>query len=62
MIYSITGTKKLSVECKRELASEFKMKGLSVKHCFLRLEVWQRPNEIFLKQREYTVEILKDSG
>ena len=31
-------------------------------HYFLRLEVWQRTDEIFLSQGKYTVEILKKSG
>jgi hypothetical protein len=35
------------------------MKDLGLMHYFLGLEVWQRPNEIFLSQGKYTVEILQ---
>jgi hypothetical protein len=36
----LTGNGKLITECKRNLASEFKMKDLGVMHYFLVLEVW----------------------
>ena len=48
--------------CKRELIAEFKMKDLGLMHYFLGLEVWQRPNEIFLSQGKYIVEILQRFG
>ena len=35
------------------------MKDLGMMHYFLGFEVWQNPNEIFLNQGKYTVEILK---
>jgi hypothetical protein len=35
------------------------MKDMGLMHYFLGLEVWQRPNEIFLNQGKYTVEILQ---
>jgi hypothetical protein len=54
----LTGDEKLIVGCKRELTSEFEMKDLGLMHYFLGLEVWQRPDEIFLSQGKYTVEIL----
>ena len=38
------------------------MKGLGLMHHFLRLEVWQRSDEIFLSQGKYTVEILQIFG
>jgi hypothetical protein len=44
--------------CNRELTSTFKMKDLGLMHYFLGLEVWERPNDIFLIQGKYTVEIL----
>jgi hypothetical protein len=38
------------------------MKDLDMMHYFLRLEVWQRIDEIFPSQGKYTVEILKKFG
>ena len=35
------------------------MKDLGLMHYFLGLEVWQKPDEIFLSQGKYTMEILK---
>ena len=46
----LTRSKRLIVECERELASKFEMKDLGLMHYFLGLEVWQRSNEIFLCQ------------
>jgi hypothetical protein len=57
----LTGSESLIVECKRALASEFKMKDLGMMH-YLGLEVWQRIDEIFLSQGKYTMEILKKFG
>jgi hypothetical protein len=51
----LTGDEKLTDGCKRELTSEFEMKDLDL----MGLEVWQRPDEIFLSQGKYTVEILQ---
>ena len=53
----LTGSEKLILKCKRELASEFEMKDLGLLHYFLGLEVWQKPGEIILSQGKYTVEI-----
>jgi hypothetical protein len=53
----LTGDEKLIDGCKRELTSKFKMKDLDLKHYFLGLGLWQRPDEIFLSQGKYTVEI-----
>lgn len=44
----LIGSEALMIECKGELASKFEMKDLGIMHYFLGLEVWQRPNEIFL--------------
>jgi len=44
------------------LAAEFEMKYLGMMHYFLGLEVWKSPDEIFLNQGKYTVEILKRFG
>jgi hypothetical protein len=54
----LIGDEKLIVGCKRELTSKFEMKDLGLMHYFLGLEVWQRPDEIFLSQGKYTVETL----
>jgi hypothetical protein len=58
----LTRDEKLIVGCKRELTSEFEMKDLGLMHYFLGLEVWQRPNEIFLSKGKYIVEILQRFG
>jgi hypothetical protein len=44
----LTRAKRLIIRCKRDLASELKMKDLSLMHYLLGLEVWQKPGEIFL--------------
>eukprot|EP00253_Pinus_taeda_P035008 PITA_35008 len=51
--------KELIEDCKRNLAREFDMKDLGLKHYFLGLKVWQKDEEIFLSQGRYTIEILK---
>ena len=38
------------------------MKNLGIMHCFLGLEVWQYPGEIFLNRGNYAVEMLKRFG
>jgi hypothetical protein len=58
----LTGNEKLIGGCKRELTSKFEMKDLGLMHYFLGLEVWQRPNEIFLSQGKYTIDILHRFG
>ena len=37
------------IKCKKRLVAEFEMKDLGIMHYFLGIEVWQYPNEIFLK-------------
>eukprot|EP00253_Pinus_taeda_P012905 PITA_12905 len=58
----LIGADPLIHKCERELASEFEMKDLGLMHYFLRLEVWQKPREIFLSQRKYVVKILERFG
>ena len=58
----LTGADPLIHKCKRELASEFEMKDLGLMHYFLRIEVWQKPREIFLSQGKYVVKILERFG
>jgi hypothetical protein len=54
----LIGDETFIVKCNRELILEFKMEDLGLMHYFLGLEVWQRPNDIFLSQGKYTVEIM----
>jgi len=54
----LIGDEKLIAGCKREITTKFDMKDLDLMHYLLGLEVWQRPNEIFLNQGKYTIEIL----
>ena len=58
----LTGEDKPIIECKKKLDVEFETKYLGMIHYFLILEVWQYPDEIFLNQGKYTVEILKRFG
>jgi hypothetical protein len=44
----LTGDENLTYGFKRELSSEFEIKDLGLMHYFMGLEVWQRPDEIFL--------------
>ena len=44
----LTGDEKLTAGCKRELTKKIEMKDIGLMHYFLGLEVWQRPDEIFL--------------
>ena len=55
----LTGVEELISETKETLSFEFEMKDIGLMHYFLGLEVWQKPDEIFLSQGKYTVEILK---
>jgi hypothetical protein len=52
----LTRDEKLITECKRKIVSKFDMKDLGIMHC---LWAWQKPDEIFLSQGKYVVEILK---
>jgi len=58
----LTGADPLIHHCKRELAFEFEMKDLGLMHCFLGLEVWQKPSEIFLSHGKYIVKLLERFG
>jgi hypothetical protein len=44
----LTGTDSLIQDCKEDLAREFEMKDLGLKHYFLGLKVWQSDGETFL--------------
>ena len=55
----LTGEEKLITDCKKKLVAEFEMKDLGPMHYLLGLEVWQNPENIFLNQGKYAVEILK---
>jgi len=58
----LIGNEPLVIECKRELASQFRMKDLGFMHYFLGLEVWKRPSDIFLSQGKYVVKMLERFG
>eukprot|EP00253_Pinus_taeda_P036133 PITA_36133 len=55
----LTGVGGRIQECKKKLAAEFNMKDLGLMHYYLGLEVWQGPNEIYLDQGKYVIEMLK---
>lgn len=52
----ITRKEHLINQCKKDLASEFKIKDLGILHYFLGLEVRQKSGNIFLHQKKYTIE------
>jgi hypothetical protein len=56
-LFLLIRDEKLITQCKRMLASEFEIKDLGMMHHFLGLELWEKPNEIFLYQGKYAVEI-----
>jgi hypothetical protein len=45
----IKSSEKLIAGCNAELAQEFEMKDIGLMHCFLGLEVWWSPSEVFLR-------------
>ena len=55
----LIGNEKQITDCKKNLVEEFEMKDLGLVQYFLGLEVWQRPEGIFLNKGKYAVEILK---
>jgi hypothetical protein len=55
----LTREENLIIDCKKKLATEFKIKDLGLMQYFLGLEVWQSPEKILLNQGKYVVEILK---
>jgi hypothetical protein len=44
----LQGVEKLIAGWKSDMVAEFKMKDIGMMHCFLGLEVWKKPWEIFL--------------
>ena len=58
----VTSMDGLIVDTNRKLAVKFEMKDLGMIHYFLRMEVWQNVDGIFLGQGKYAVEILKRFG
>jgi hypothetical protein len=56
--FFLTGAEPLTIQCKKELATEFDMKDLGLMHYYLGLEVWQKRGEVFLGQVKYVVKIL----
>jgi len=55
----MTGVEGRIQECKKQLAAKFNMKDLRLMHYYLELEVWQEPDEIYLGQGKYVIEMLK---
>jgi hypothetical protein len=55
----LTDEENLITDCKKKLSIEVEMKDLGLMHYFLGLEVWQSPEDIFLSQGKYVVEIMK---
>jgi hypothetical protein len=51
----LAGDEKLIVGCKREIKLELDMKDIGMMHCFLGLEMWKRPGDIFLSQGKYII-------
>ena len=58
----LTGEDKPIIECKKKLAADFETKYLGMMQQFLDLKVWQYPDEIFLNQGKYALEILNIFG
>jgi len=58
----LTGSLRLIVDYKRNLAKKFLMKDLRLMHYFLGMEVWQTNGKIFLGQGKYCIESLKRFG
>jgi hypothetical protein len=52
----------LTIQCNKELASEFDMKDFDLMHYYLGLKVWQKHGEIFLGKGNYVVKILQKFG
>ena len=55
----ITGEEHLIATCKRDLASEFEMTDLGMRHYYFGMEVWQEDGHVFLGQGKYAVDVLK---
>jgi hypothetical protein len=55
----LIGEENLITDCKKKIFIEFEMKDLGPMHYFLGPEVWKIPEEIFLNQGNYVVEIMK---
>jgi hypothetical protein len=54
------GERKLILDSKKKLITEYEMENLGIMHDFSNLEVWQRPSEIMVSQGKYVVEIFDE--
>jgi hypothetical protein len=57
--FFLTDEENIITDCKKKLVAKFEKKDLGLMHYFLGLEVWQIPEENFINQGKYVVEILK---
>ena len=55
----LIGDDQLIMSCKEDLAREFEMKYMGLRHYFLGMEVWQKDGELFMSQGKYANEILR---
>lgn len=55
----LAGAKVLTDQCKRESISEFEMKDLGLTHYYLGLEIWQKPDGIFVVQASTSFRFFK---
>jgi len=55
----LTDDDQLIMSYKEDLAREFEMKDMGLRHYFLGMEVWQKDGELFASQGKYANEILR---
>jgi Reverse transcriptase (RNA-dependent DNA polymerase) len=59
----ITGNNQLEIDCvKRDLKNKFDIKDLDKLKYFLGIEIAHSPKGLFISQRKYTLDLLKETG